>query len=85
MRQGGERESVSPRTEDWAWPVLVPAASGRKGPWGPDPFLSPQMMTKSWGGTGPQGGAGLTLRSLRGWRGLETSSPGGRVVLPDFL
>lgn len=28
----------------------VPTASGRKGPWDSDPFLHPQMMTKSWGG-----------------------------------
>ena len=51
---------------------------------GPDPFLRPQMMTKSWGGTKAAGWSwpAPVVTERVGGRGNMEICPGGHVVLP---
>ena len=86
MRQGRERESVSPQT---GWRLGLAGAGcpwplGGKAPWDPDPFLRPQMMTKTWGGTKAAGWSwpAPVVTERVGGRGNMEIGPGGHVVLP---
>ena len=81
MRQGGERESARPQTgPGGCW---VPTASGKRVPLGPRPISSPTNDDPELGRDGScRVGLAAPVVAERVGVGVETSSPGGRVLLP---